>query len=540
MKAKLAKKYFTYLAKHFPIMCASGLFPLVPPAVESAKWLDRLDDFSQKGLAKHTNALRRFTDDFRIAASKAETPEGAAQAEAFALNANGVLTELDRIRTWEKAPEMYLHIAFTGLEQAVCFPAKSERIRQKRFLKRLKEVPHLLACAPANIEMISAASRGEAQTIIRDCARYLTDLGSQTLGQTGKARKLLDEALVSLRDYDRFVTACPENPDDLGPSFSIMTENVLGSTRSPDEIYAMAEEEYNNRLASLRWFESKIGKGKTWRELYTEYQGPPTDGLEAMDLIVREIHRLRGFMQESSLAKVFADTGLRIDPHPVHLASTLRPIHLEPALGAWDNEPSRCHVSAQLFSGRGFRDDPTQLARARKEFPFMTAMQTYPGRHLLHSQRRALGDAPMAHITNPLFTAGWLAFAENLMDELGYLEMPLDRLTHHKRGLCRAALAMVDAGLARGSLDQNTCLSILEKAGFSHEEGLHHVKTIRLTPARRAMPILGLYEITRLRKKSRMDLGTFCAALFAEGQVSFARIEERVCAANPRVSKEED
>ncbi|WP_319542374.1 DUF885 family protein [uncultured Pseudodesulfovibrio sp.] len=529
MKIKLANKYFAYLAKHFPVMCASGAFPLMPPAADSAKWLDRLDDLSRKGIAKHSTALNRFKNDFLTAATKANSPESAAQAQALALSASGVITELDSIRTWERAPELYLQVAFTGLEHAATMPAKNERTRQKRFIKRLRDIPGLLRHAPTNIEAISAASRGNSQTMIRDCARYLTDLGNSELGQTGKTPKFLGEALSSLKDFDRFVTSCPEIPDGLGPSFSIMTENVLGSTRSPDEIFSIAEEEYNKRLDSLRWFESKIGNGKNWRELYDAYQGPPTDGLEALDLIVREIHRLRAFMQESPLSKVFADTGLRIDPQPLHLASSLRPIHLDPALGVWENDPSHCYVSPQLFTGRGFRDDPTRLARARKEFPFMTATQTYPGRHLLNSQRRALGDSPMAQITNPLFVAGWLAFAENLMDELGYLETPLDRLTHHKRGLCRAALAMIDAGLAVGSMDQNRCMSILEEAGFSKDEGLNHIRTIRLTPSRRAMPIIGLYEITRLRKKSRLNLGPFCTALFAEGQLSFAHIEQQIC-----------
>ena len=156
-------------------------------------------------------------------------------------------------------------------------------------------------------------------------------------------------------------------------------------------------------------------------------------------------------------------------------------------------------------------------------------METYPGRHLLDSQRRALGESPLSQITNPLFMAGWLAFAENLLDELGYLETPLARLAHHQRGLRRAALAMIDAGLAMGTMDQDRCLEILDETGFSREEGLSHVRAIRLAPSSEAMHILGLHEITQLRKRSRMDLGPFCTALFAGGQLSFAHIERRIC-----------
>jgi len=238
-----------------------------------------------------------------------------------------------------------------------------------------------------------------------------------------------------------------------------------------------------------------------------------------LDAVIREIHRLRGFVHETGLPGVFADTPLRIEPQPLHLASTLRSIHHDPAIGAWENEPSRCYISPQIFSGRGFRDDPIRLARVRKEFPFMAASQTYPGRHLLDSQRRALGDSPMAQVTNPLFMAGWLAFAENLLEELGYLETPLDRLVHHKRGLARAGLAMIDAGLAVGSLDQAECLSILGRAGYSREEGLNHVRAIRLAPTTRAMPVLGLHEITELRKLSRLNLPTFCGEILRHGQI---------------------
>ena len=45
---------------------------------------------------------------------------------------------------------------------------------------------------------------------------------------------------------------------------------------------------------------------------------------------------------------------------------------------------------------------------------------------------------------------------------------------HHVRGLRRATLAKIDAGLAMNALDQDRCLDILSEAGFSREEGAWH------------------------------------------------------------------
>lgn len=528
MKIRAAGKFFSYLAKSFPVMCASGAFPLFPPVTEASKYLNRLDDLSVKAINKHVVKLNHFKRDFLAFEAKASTFEERAVARGLLLCVNGVIVELDSVRAWEKRPEIYLQIAFSGLEQAVFMPSKNEKVRHKNFLKRLKAAPEMLRLASVNVESISSSHRAAAQTMVRDCARYLTELGESELGQAGKGPHLLADTLTALRDFDRFVTSRPEADESEGVTFEFMAENVLGTDKTAQEIFVMAEKEYAYRLDALRKAAFDIDPDSDWQSLSNGYVGADDGDIDAHDLIVREIHRLRCFMLETALPGVFTDTPLRIVPQPIHLASTLHPIHYAPALGAWENESSRCFVSPQIFSGRGFRDNPMRLARRRQEFAFMAARQTYPGRHLLDSQRRSLENSPLSQVTNPLFMAGWFAFAESLLDELGYFSSPLDRLVHQKRCLRRAALAMIDAGLAVGNLDQDRCLAILGEAGYSKEESLENVRAIRLQPSERAMPVLGLTEFVSLRKQSNMEIGPFCKALFAHGQLPFSFLAECV------------
>ncbi len=522
MKIRIAGKYFSYVAKAFPVMCASGIFPYFPPVTDAAKWLDRYDDLSAKGIVKHVAKLKKFQQEFTTLASNADSMKEQAVARALKLNVNGVITELEQICTWKKSPALYLQIAFTGLSHAADMPSKNERTRLKRFIKRLRALPMLLELAPQNIEATTPTHRALAQTMIRDCARFLKELGESHLGKTGKISHFLGEGLTSLREFDRFVTALQEAPDKEGVDFNNMLRNVLGTERSAASIFTIAEEEFNNHIQSLHLLEAEIKQG--WQEAYTSYEGPAEEGKDALDVVIREIHRLRRFVHETAFPGIFSDTNLRIDPQPLYLASTLRPIHHNPALGAWPNEPSRCHISPQLFTGRGFRDDPAYLKRMKREYVFLTARQSYPGRHLVDSQRRTLEKSPMMQISSQFFISGWLAFAENLLDKMAYLQNPLDRLVLHQRGLARAALAMVDAGLAVGNLDQDKCLCVLGDAGFSTRESLNHVRSIRLSPASRIMPVLGLHEINQLRRKSQLELGQFCTQLFAHGQLQFADI----------------
>ena len=526
MKLKAADKYFAYVGKHFPVMCASGAFPLFPPVAEAARWLDRFDDLSARGVARHAARLTKFKTEFDAAAAKTGDEATRAVCAALSLSAGGALAELDADGAWRKAPERYLQVAFTGLEQAAAMPSKNERLREKRFLKRLKSLPGLLRLAPDNIEAVSPASRAVSQTMIRDCARYLTELGGSELGRVGKAPRHLNDCLAALRDYDRFVASRPEAAETQGPPFAAVLADVCGAEAAPADVFAMAEAEYDRRLGALSDLEPSLGGD--WIAALADCAGPGPDEQEPLDVVVREIHSLRRFVYERALTGVFEQTPLHIEAQPLHLTSTLRPIHHDPALGAWPDESSRCYVSPQIFSGRGFRDDPDRLQRISREYLFMAARQTYPGRHLLDSQRRALGDSPMAQTVNPLFMDGWLAYAENLLDSLGYLQTDRDRLVHHHRGLVRAALAMIDAGLADERLDLDRCLDILARAGFSKEASLDRVRAVRLAPGSRAMPLLGLHEITRLKMRSGLTEAAFCTALFERGQLPFTHIERHL------------
>jgi hypothetical protein len=291
MKIRAAGKYFSYIGKNFPVMCASGAFSLMPPVAEAGARLDKYDDLSQKGIANHVAKLRKFRSEFEQAAHNAESPSDKATANALARSAACAIAELDTIRTWENSPAMYLQVAFTGLSQATDMPCDSTRVREKRFLKRLKAIPALLATAATNVQAISPAKRSLAQTMIRDCARYLNELEENDLGRIGKAPAFLNSCLIALRDFDRFVATIPEIPEADGPPFGLMTNEILGSTRSPDEIYAIAEEEFQRRKAAIHDLVPEVGGD--WKKALAQYAGPDHGERDAHDIIVREIHLLR-------------------------------------------------------------------------------------------------------------------------------------------------------------------------------------------------------------------------------------------------------
>ncbi|WP_243545239.1 DUF885 family protein [Pseudodesulfovibrio tunisiensis] len=516
MKSKLADKYFAYLAKHFPVMCASARFSFMPAVRTSADRLDRLEDFSQSSIRSRMAKIRKFKNLFEAEQAKADTVEDRAKAEILAQNASGILTEFEQAQTWRKAPELYLSVAFTGLAQCQDMPAETDSVRARRMAKRLVKIPGFLSRVARNVEAISHSSRAAAQTLVRDCARFLNTLESGPLSREGRIARLAQKGLVSLRDFDRFVATRPEVPEPEGPDFTTVMSGVLGSDKSAAEIFEIAETEWRIRLRELD--RASRDFGRDWHSLLEDYTG--MDGTAPLDEMVRTIHELRSFVMEYALPGIFRDADLHIHEPPLHLSSMPDPIQYE--AGLLPDIPAKCFINVHAFSGRGFRDDQTMLARIRREHLFLAARYTYPGLHLLHSSRRASDDPVFSQTAHPLFVHGWLAFAEDMLGELDLLRAPQPRLVLVRRALRRAGTAMIDAGLATKALTQDQCLEILEQTGFSRHEGLELVRTIRLMPGNKVCPVLGLHELRQLRSESGLDLGEFCSRILQGGHVSFA------------------
>ncbi len=60
----LAQRYFSYLAKRFPVMCASDEFPFLPRAEEASQYYNRLDNFEAGSINESTMALKEFQNKF--------------------------------------------------------------------------------------------------------------------------------------------------------------------------------------------------------------------------------------------------------------------------------------------------------------------------------------------------------------------------------------------------------------------------------------------------------------------------------------------
>ena len=122
-----AVRYFDYLAKRFPVMCASDEFHFLPRAQAASRHYDALDNLDAELVKGSLSKLKEFQREFRLLYTHDQSSETRIDLELLQGNVAGILLELEQKKIWKHNPLLYLKIAFIGLDHALTKPASEPR-----------------------------------------------------------------------------------------------------------------------------------------------------------------------------------------------------------------------------------------------------------------------------------------------------------------------------------------------------------------------------------------------------------------------------
>jgi hypothetical protein len=529
----LISRYFTYLAEHFPVMCASDEFLALPRAQAASRHYHRIENLDATAVDKCLADLESFREEFDRRAVVATDLETLIDLELMKANATGILIEFKESRSWRHNPLLYLKIAFIGLDHALTKPASGRREQTERAMARIQAIPRLLLQATVNIDSMPTSYHQAATAMVIDCRSYLAEIATSVVA-TGSPHftSALNEVATALDAFGRFLTTVTPLPDGQfqGTSVEKNLRQVFLCQRSLAEIFQIAVEEWQQNLEQMQQLQNRIDPGKTWGQLYHAYSPPEVGQLDTFALYGREIERLAAFFRQHGFGQLVGSEPLLLCETPTYLRSVRSSASFGAASGAHDSEADRFFLSTRLSRQRGRQAEERLRKRLHREYRFLSAHETIPGHQLLDSVRRNLANPVRRQIESPLFYEGWAYYAESLLAEYGYVEQPIELLVDCKRRLWRAARCQIDIGLTTGRLKPEDAVGLLTTAGFSTEEATTQVTRFRLSPGYQLCYSLGRYEIMQLRERfaPRLDRDRFHQELLEGGQLPFHLAEQRL------------
>lgn len=528
----LARDYFHYLAKVFPVMCASDEFHFMPRAMSAADYYDRLDHLGLEDIKSSISTLKLFQTRFASLKPDEDDLDGRIDLEMLSNSVAGILIELETKASWSNNPLLYLKIAFIGLDHALGKPASGWDEILHRTQSRLDAVPRLLKQAAMNLNKVSTSHVQAALLMIRDCRQYLQQISeavpeafcsSLIPGMSGVSR--------ALDDFQSFVRALPVVPDHhlAAPSLEDTLRNHFGCGTELREILEIGRTEWEEAMARLNTLQSRIHSGKNWLRLYEEYYPRDAVDVDTFSLYAREAERLRVFFREHGFMAVEPGTSPHVAPTPAYLRSIRASASFSAAFSADVREKSFFYITTDIEDNLGKEARDLQRARLHREYRFLTAHETFPGHHLLDECRRKISNPVRAQIESPLFYEGWAYYVESLLTECGYVHDPLDELVDTRRRLWRAARCWIDTGINTGKLSAEHALDLMVKTGYSTQEARRHLDRFRLNPGYQLCYSLGRHEIIKLRKRYQdgMGLDLFHREMLTAGQLPFQLLDKR-------------
>jgi len=531
-QTELALRYFDYLARCFPVMCASDEFHFLPRAEGACQYYDKLDNFDRNVIEECLSTLKEFQNKFDLLAVHENDFEKLIDLELLKANVAGVLIELEMKQSWRHNPLLYLKVAFIGLDHALTKPASESEERTERVLARLQAIPWLLRQAVDNIESVPEIYHQAALAMVNDCKSYLTEINVSIVDTSrDHLTKGLQKAKTALNGFGKFLRTVSPVPDQ--QFVIVVIEATLRdhflSLRSLSEIIQIAVEEWDENLEQLKKLQAKIDPGKSWRELYHAYFPSDIEKTETISLYQREVNRLASFFLEHGFGEVDLNSSLELCETPIYLRSVRGSASFSAAFSADVREKDFFYITTFLPQQRSKEVGELVRKRLHREYKFLTAHETFPGHYLLDSVRRRLKNPVRRQIESPLFYEGWAYYAESLLTEYGYVDDPMDRLVDCKRRLWRAARCQIDVGLTTGILTREDAVRLLTTTGFSPEEAANQLNHFQISPGYQLCYTLGRFEIMKLKETYGIRIGRdqFHKRLLEGGELPFHLIEKR-------------
>jgi hypothetical protein len=523
--SRIAAEYFSFLARSFPIMCASDEFHFMPRVQEAIQFLDRVDDLSQEAITVAAKVVRDFHSQLRQLAA-AEDFEEEIDRQLLLHNMAGLLIEFEEIQSWRHNPLLYLKVACIGVDHALSKPVFNGKDCLDRTADRLAGLRRLFGQASDNLNGIPGPYYRAALAMAGDAHQYLEEIlrdskrGSERVKLTLPCQKAL-EALAAFAERLRRLSPTAAVLDQ-SVSVEDLVKRHFGCSRPLGEIYAIAEEEWQENQEEMERLRRIINPKREWRQLYESYL--PAAGAESdlFQLYGAEINTLRDLCRGLNLLDSHFDQEVILRETPTYLRSVRSAASYSAPLGTDRREQACFYITTGSLQSNS-EMDVLRRYRLHREYRFLSAHETYPGHHLLDSIRRYLDNQVRRQIESPLFYEGWAYYAESILAESGHVQDDLELLVDCKRRLWRAARCLIDAGLALQRYTTEEAASLLVSVGFAAKEASAQVERFRLNPGYQLCYSLGKYEILDLRTRFAPKLGwqRFHRLLLEGGEIPF-------------------
>ncbi len=542
-------EFYAKVEQFFNQMMAEA--PVAATAFGDHRFDSRLGSHTPEARARQERMLREALAQLEAADPAGWSLDARIDRTLVLQLAKSFLREFERTRDWERSPGMYVQEGLGGVFLLLMRDFAPFRVRMRSALGRLREVPRVLAEGKANLvpervpKVWAEVAREGARRGLVLFRFVLPLLSLRTPWLWPQVLLASRRAARALRDYLAFLErdVLPKAAGDFAVGKDLFEEllredHMLDYTA--DELLELGWKLLRETKAQMETLAAKIAPGKTAREIIEEAKKDHPRAQDLLKAYRREMARARKFVQEKEIATIPEGESLRIRPTP----PSMRPVipyaaYMMPGPLEAKQEGIFLVTPVERWLPRKAKEAKLR-GHWRAKIPITALHEAYPGHHLqlVYANRyartlpRKLGSA-----LSSLFVEGWAFYCEELMESLGFLDQPVQKLARLQDQLWRAARIVLDVSLHTGKMTVDEAVEFLvREAGLEEPNARAEVRRYTSSPTQPMSYLVGKLEILKVieeykRRRPGATLREVHDAILACGSLPPKLLRERLLAA---------
>ena len=392
---------------------------------------DHLEDFSRGAIESHVHSLAGFAR--RLSSISAETLTGTERIEraVIAAHIQGRIFDLEKVRTWERNPQIYGETLAASLAAQALFDHAPAEDRARRVLSKLRQAPRLVQAARDNVKDPPGLFVRVGLDTLRGTLKFIEHDMPRAFGGVDDMHLLSDLADASTEATDALRVYIDHLEREVAPkaraSFRLGRDRFVEKLRLDEGLDIDLDRLLNTGLRELgkvqeefRRVASRINGGdplEVWRNAKLQH---PAAG-EVVAVAQQQLQSLLTFIERRDIVTVPAGEPVVVAPTPDFyrwsFASMWTP-------GPFEARPSKAYyylTDVDPAWPKERQDDHLRDLSTAALWS-ISIHEVYPG-HYLHYQhlRRVASKARRSALLAPASCVeGWAHYCEQMMMEAGF------------------------------------------------------------------------------------------------------------------------
>ena len=486
--------------------------PVVATQLGDHRFDDRLADFSKAGVERQRQEVRAFVEEIDGLDTDSFDVDAKIDHRLMLQVSKSILRDLEKFRSHLRNPGAYSDECMGGVFLLVITEFAPLEARLEKVLGRLRAIPGVLAQGKQNIipQEVPPVWNDVALESCQQGLALFTALIPALAQSTPELARDLNAASQSaaraFEDYARFLKdeVAAKAGGDFAAGRQLFEEMVHENHMldyNVDEVLKVGWRLFEETERAMTELAQRIDRQKTARELLEIAKANHPKADELLDAYRREMARAREFVATHNIVTIPEGESLKIEPTPPFMRGVI-PYAAYMMPGPLEKVQQGVFFVTPVDPQSPKEEQEEKLkGHYYDKLPVTSLHEAYPGHHLQLVYANGVGSLPrkLGAFISTLFIEGWAFYCEELMEQLGFIDQPSQRLGRLSDQLWRAARIILDVSLHTGKMTVDEGIAFLvEKAGLERSNARAEVRRYTASPTQPMSYLIGKLEIIKL------------------------------------------